>query len=62
MVPGMTFTHPRSMAARQTEWTVASDTEHSPSERKISTGALYYVNHDQEQRPTGVAYLSLLQC
>jgi len=36
--------HPRSIAARHTERTVASDTVHSPSERKMRTGALQDVN------------------
>jgi len=37
-------TYPRSMAARHTERTVASDTVHSPSERKMRTGDLWGVN------------------
>ena len=37
---GILSAHPRLMAARQTERTVASDTEHSPSERKMRTGDL----------------------
>ena len=44
-VEGVLKAYPRLIAARQIERTVASFTEHSPSERKMTTGDLWDLNH-----------------
>lgn len=44
-VEGALKAYPRLIEARQIERTVASATVHSPSERKMTTGALWDLSH-----------------